>query len=55
MRTERSHLRSRAFENMTAIAMANYADDNGHSMIFDGIAYTKDGKYRDYESFGTGQ
>lgn len=32
---------------MTAIAMANYADDNGHSMILDGIAYTKDGKYRD--------
>ena len=29
----RSQLRSRAFENMTAIAMANYADDNGHSMI----------------------
>lgn len=43
----RSQLRSRAFENMTAIAMANYADDNGHSMIFDGIAYTKDGNYRD--------
>ena len=43
----RSQLRSRAFENMTAIAMANYADDNGHSMIFDGIAYTEDGKFRD--------
>lgn len=42
-----SQLRSRAFENMTAVAMANYADDNGHSMIFDGMAYTQDGNYRD--------
>lgn len=38
-----SQLRARAFENMTAIATANYAagqpDCNGHSSAFDGIAY----------------
>lgn len=38
-----SQLRARAFENMTAIATANYAagqpDCNGHSPAFDGIAY----------------
>ena len=38
-----SQLRARAFENMTAIATANYPagkpDCNGHSTIFDGIAY----------------
>ena len=38
-----SQLRARAFENMTAIATANYPagkpDCNGHSTAFDGIAY----------------
>lgn len=38
-----SQLRARAFENMLAIATANYAhgqpDCNGHSSVFDGIAY----------------
>lgn len=38
-----SQLRARAFENMTAVATANYAagqpDCNGHSSAFDGIAY----------------
>lgn len=38
-----SQLRARAFENMTAIATANYPagkpDCNGHSSAFDGIAY----------------
>ena len=38
-----SQLRSRAFENMVAIATANYPagkpDCNGHSSAFDGIAY----------------
>ena len=38
-----SQLRARAFENMTAIATANYPagkpDCNGHSTVFDGIAY----------------
>lgn len=41
-----SQLRSRAFENMLGIAMANYAypqpDCNGHSSAFDGIAYRAD-------------
>jgi predicted amidohydrolase len=39
----KSQLRTRAFENMTGIAMTNYAhgkpDCNGHSLAYDGIAY----------------
>jgi predicted amidohydrolase len=39
----KSQLRTRAFENMVGIAMANYAggkvDCNGHSLAYDGIAY----------------
>ena len=38
-----AQLRTRAYENMTAIAMTNYPtgtlDCNGHSCAFDGIAY----------------
>ncbi|MBD5169274.1 MAG: carbon-nitrogen hydrolase family protein [Oscillibacter sp.] len=38
-----SQLRGRAYENMTAIATANYPashpDCNGHSTVFDGVAY----------------
>lgn len=38
-----SQLRGRAFENMTAVATANYPegqpDCNGHSSVFDGVAY----------------
>ncbi len=38
-----SQLRARAYENMTAIATCNYPKDvpdcNGHSSIFDGVAY----------------
>ena len=38
-----SQLRARAFENMTAIATCNYPcgqpDCNGHSSVFDGVAY----------------
>ncbi|MDE7218747.1 MAG: carbon-nitrogen hydrolase family protein, partial [Oscillospiraceae bacterium] len=41
-----SQLRGRAFENMTAIATANYPagtpDCNGHSTVFDGVAYLPD-------------
>lgn len=41
-----SQLRARAFENMTAIATANYPggkpDCNGHSSVFDGVAYLPD-------------
>lgn len=42
-----SQLRGRAYENMLAIATANYPkgqpDCNGHSTAFDGIAYPHDG------------
>ncbi|QQO08810.1 carbon-nitrogen hydrolase family protein [Breznakiella homolactica] len=42
----KSQLRSRAFENMLGVAMANYPADredcNGHSLAFDGIAYDDD-------------
>ncbi|MFD7504175.1 carbon-nitrogen hydrolase family protein [Streptomyces sp. NPDC059850] len=39
--------RSRAYENMTALAMANYAGPGwGHSIAFDGIAFA-DGSSRD--------
>ncbi|NLG49759.1 MAG: carbon-nitrogen hydrolase family protein [Chloroflexi bacterium] len=36
-----SQFRARAYENMVAVAMANYAapDANGHSVAFDGMAY----------------
>ncbi len=38
-----SQLRGRAYENMTAIATCNYPDTvpdcNGHSTVFDGVAY----------------
>ncbi len=38
-----SQLRGRAYENMTAIATCNYPEDkpdcNGHSSVFDGVAY----------------
>ncbi|HET6946801.1 MAG TPA: carbon-nitrogen hydrolase family protein [bacterium] len=41
-------LQSRAFENMVAVAMANYGggadrEANGHSAAYDGIAFAKDG------------
>ena len=42
----KSQLKARAFENMTAVAMANYSDF-GHSMAFDGMAYDENGNYRD--------
>ncbi len=44
-----SQLRARAFENMLAIALANYAgaEHQGHSMAFDGLAFTEDGISRD--------
>ena len=41
-----SQLRARAYENMTAIATTNYPashpDCNGHSTLFDGVAYLED-------------
>lgn len=42
-----SQFRARAYENMTAFAMANYAGPGwGHSLAFDGIAFA-DGRSRD--------
>ena len=44
----KSQLRTRAFENMIPLVMANYAGENlGHSLAFDGMAYSEDGHYRD--------
>jgi N-carbamoylputrescine amidase len=42
-------IHSRAFENMTGVAVANYAapQENGHSIALDGMAFTRDGKTRD--------
>jgi predicted amidohydrolase len=44
-----TQFRSRAYENMVAVAMANYAPPkcNGHSIAFDGAAFTEDGQGRD--------
>jgi len=41
-------LRTRAYENMVGVALANYAapQDNGHSVAYDGIAFAN-GKARD--------
>lgn len=39
-----SQLRSRAYENMTGIAVANYAGEGlGHSLAFDGMAFDDNG------------
>lgn len=45
----KQQLRTRAYENMTAIALSNYAGGtcNGHSMAFDGIAFTNGGIDKD--------
>ncbi len=43
----KSQLKTRAFENMTAVAMANYAGKTlGHSMAFDAMAYDENGVSR---------
>ena len=41
-----NQLRSRSFENMTAIATVNYAapDQDGHSSVFDGMVFEKNGQ-----------
>jgi predicted amidohydrolase len=47
MAGERTYqLRSRAFENMTAIATVNYAtpDQDGHSSVFDGMVFEQEGQ-----------
>ena len=42
-------LRSRAFENMTAIVTVNYSapDQDGHSSVFDGMIFEQNGQPRD--------
>ncbi len=44
-----SQIRARAFENMVAIAVSNYAggEQKGHSVAFDGMAFTANGISRD--------
>ncbi|MCD6288984.1 MAG: carbon-nitrogen hydrolase family protein [Anaerolineae bacterium] len=44
-----AQLRTRAYENMVGVAMANYAAPkcNGHSIAFDGMAFGEDGASRD--------
>ena len=51
-----SQYRSRAFENMVALAMANYPSPqcNGHSLAFDGIAFDDNGS-RDMLAVEAGQ
>lgn len=55
-----AQLRSRAFENMCAIATCNYpitkSDCNGHSTLFDGVAYSdSDPISRDMKIFEAGE
>lgn len=44
-----AQFRSRAYENMVGLAMANYAAPqcNGHSIAFDGVAFDQSGNSRD--------
>ena len=46
-------VRARAFENMTALAVANYAapDANGHSTVVDPLAFDEAGRSRDTRLF----
>lgn len=56
-----AQLQTRAFENMIGIALANYAapQENGHSVAFDGMAYTEadvgDGAARDMKLIEAGE
>ena len=48
--------RTRAFENMVAVAMTNYPAPhcNGHSCAFDGVAYLSDDTDRDHKIIEAG-
>jgi N-carbamoylputrescine amidase len=50
-------VRSRAFENMAAVAVANYAapQENGHSTVVDPIAFDARGRGRDTRVFEAGE
>jgi N-carbamoylputrescine amidase len=49
--------RARAFENMIAVAVANYAapQENGHSTVIDPIAFDAEGRSRDTRVFEAGE
>jgi len=50
-------VRSRAFENMVAVAVTNYASpqENGHSTVVEPIAFDADGRSRDTRVFEAGE
>ena len=50
-------VRARAFENMIAVAVANYAapQENGHSTVVDPIAFDAEGRSRDTRVFEAGE
>ncbi len=50
-------VRARAFENMVAVAVANYAapQENGHSTVIDPIAFDAEGRSRDTRVFEAGE
>ena len=55
-------MRARAFENMVAVAVANYAapqeasaEENGHSTLVDPIAFDAEGRSRDTRVFEAGE
>ena len=57
-------VRARAFENMAAVAVCNYAapparpgaaEENGHSTVVDPIAFDADGRSRDTRVFEAGE
>ncbi len=50
-------VRARAFENMVALAVANYAtpQENGHSTVVDPIAFDAEGRSRDTRVFEAGE
>jgi N-carbamoylputrescine amidase len=52
-----SQYKTRAYENMLGMAMANYAppDQNGHSVAFDGVAFTPDERSRDHTLVQAGE
>ncbi|HEX6383120.1 MAG TPA: carbon-nitrogen hydrolase family protein [Anaerolineae bacterium] len=44
-----NQFRTRAYENMVAMAMTNYAapEQNGHSIAVDGVSFDENGRFRD--------
>ncbi len=50
-------VRARAFENMVAVAVTNYAapQENGHSTVVDPIAFDSEGRSRDTRVFEAGE